>query len=205
MIPPEFKYSSKAHYSHAAFKVKTVDIVDQNIIVKSDGSFKVSFPNILEKYKLPYVESDALVNRWRTDWMQFWQNQLHFAVWCATTGCGVDFNHHLKAEGIGSMFMFHVYYQIRRILKEINAALPQDASWNAFDNSYDRAAYERICKEFGIDVSFDWRQKQSDNQGLGFLYNYWTNAGYHFLGRGTEYDTRSYSFTQIYFKRYNAY
>ena len=147
MTPPEFKYSSKAHYSHAAFKVKTVDIINQNIIVNSDGSFKVSFPNILEKYKLPYVESDALVNRWRTDWMQFWQKQLHFAVWCATTSCGVDFNHHLKAESIGSMFMFRVNYQIRRILKEINAALPQDASWNAFENSYDLAAYERICKD----------------------------------------------------------
>ena len=157
MILLEFKYSD-THYSHAAFKVKTVDIVNQNIIVNSDCSFKVSFPNIREKYELPYVESDALANRWRTDWMQFWQNQLNFAVWCAATGCGVDFNHHLKAEGmVGSMFMFHVYYQIRRILKEINMALPQDASWNAFDNNYDRAAYERICKEIGIDVSFDWR------------------------------------------------
>ena len=38
--------------------------------------------------------------------------------------------------GVGSMFIFHVYYQIRRILKEINAALPQDPSRNAFDNSY---------------------------------------------------------------------
>ena len=54
MIPPEFKYNSKAHYSHAAFKVKTVDIINQNIIVNSDGSFKVSFPNILEKCKYKY-------------------------------------------------------------------------------------------------------------------------------------------------------
>ena len=97
---------------------------------------------------------------------------------------------------VGSMFIFHVYYQIRRILKEINAALPQDASWNAFEKSYDREANERICKEFGIDVSFDWRQKQNDNQGLGMLYNNWTNSGYHPLGRGSEYDTRCYSFTQ---------
>ena len=49
MIPPKFKYNSKAHYSHAAFKVKTVDIVNQNIIVKSDGSFKASFPKYTRK------------------------------------------------------------------------------------------------------------------------------------------------------------
>ena len=129
--------------------------------------------------------------------MQFWQNQLNFAIWCATTGCGVDFNHHLKDSGmIGSLFRFHVYYQTRRILKEISAALPQDASWNAFSNGYDRSAYERICKEFNVDINADWRQKQSENQGLGTIYNYWSNAGYHPLGKGVQYDNKSYSFTQ---------
>ena len=77
----------------------------------------------------------------------------------------------------------------------MSAALPQDACWNAFRNSYDRAAYERICQEFGH-VSFDWRQTQSDNQGLGRIYNYRTNSGYHPFDVGAEYDNKSYSFTQ---------
>ena len=68
---------------------------------------------------------------------------------------------------IGSLFWFHVYYQTRRILKEISAALPQDASWNAFSDIYDRSTYERICKEFDVDVNADWRQKQSKTKGLG--------------------------------------
>ena len=97
---------------------------------------------------------------------------------------------------IGSLFRFHVYYQTRRILKEISAALPQDASWNASSNGYDRSAYERICKEFNVDVNADWRQKQSESQGIGTIYNYWTNAGYHPLGKGVQYDNKSYSFTQ---------
>ena len=97
---------------------------------------------------------------------------------------------------IGSLFRFHVYYQTRRILKEISAALLQDASWNAFSNSYDQRAYERICKEFNVDVNADWRQKQSENQGLGTIYNYWTNDGFHPLGKGVQYDNKSYSFTQ---------
>ena len=109
-------------------------------------------------------------------------NQLNFAVWCATTGCGVDFNNHLKATGmIGSLFRFHVYYQTRRILFEMAVALPQDTSWNVFDNNYNRSAYERICKEFYVCINADWRQNQSDNQGLGRIYNYWTGAGYHLI------------------------
>ena len=75
-------------------------------------------------------------------------------------------------------------------------ALPQDPSWNAFDNKYNRSAYERICKEFNVDINADWRQKQSDYQGLGLIYNYWTGAGYHPLDKGTEYDSKDYSFTQ---------
>ena len=80
----------------------------------------MSLSDIFEKYKLPNVESDAIVKRWKTDWLSFWQNQLNFAIWCATTDCGVDYNHHLKADAmVGSLFIFHVYYQTRRILFEM--------------------------------------------------------------------------------------
>ena len=198
MIQIEFKYNDNAHYQpRSVFKVKTVDIINQNIMVTSDGkSFKVSFLNVPEKYVLPYVKSDALVPRWRTDPMLYWQNQLNFAVYCAITGCGADFNNHLKDTGlIGSLLKFHIYYQIRRILKQMNIALPQDTSWNAFDNSYDRSAYERICNEFNVDVNADWRQSQSDNQGLGRIYNYWTGGGYQPFDLGVEYDKKRFSFT----------
>ena len=72
----------------------------------------------------------------------------------------------------------------------MSIALPQDTSWNAFDNSYDLSAYERICNEFNVDVNADWRQKQSDNQGLGRIHNYWTGGGYHQFDLGVEYDKK---------------
>ena len=129
--------------------------------------------------------------------MRFWQNQLNFAVWCATTGCGAGFNNHLNDKSmVGSLFRFHVYYQTRRILFEMSVALPQDTNWNAFDNSYNRSAYERISKEFNVDINSDWRQKQSENQGLGRIYNYYTHKGYFPFDHGVEYDNKSFSFTQ---------
>jgi len=156
--------------------------------------FHVKLPNIFENYKLPKVKSNTIVKRWYTDWMLFWQNQLHFAIWCATTGCGVDHNNHLKADAMtGSLFKFHVYYQIRRILFEMKAALPQNSSWNAYNNTYDRTAYEKICTEFNVDPNTDWRQKISHNNGLGTIFQYWTNDGYHKLD--TTYDEKSMSFT----------
>ena len=93
-----------------------------------------------------------------------------------------------------SLFLFHVYYQTRRILFEMKVALPTDDSWNAFDNSYDKKAYERICDEFGVSVHTNWRQEKHLNQGLGTMYNYWTMDGYHPLswvgGGGAEYDKK---------------
>ena len=93
-----------------------------------------------------------------------------------------------------SLYTFHVYYQIRRILDEIQAPLPQDQPWSAFDNPYDRRAYERICNEFGVSPGTDWRRR-GVNHGLGKVYSYWTHAGYHPVGGG-EYDPKSMSFTK---------
>ena len=86
--------------------------------------------------------------------MQFSQNQINFAAWCATTGCGVSVQDHLAAPDplMQSLYYFHVYYQMRRILDEMQTPLPQDA----FDNPYDWRVYEQICNEFGISPHTNW-------------------------------------------------
>ena len=58
MIPKEFAYNYQAEYPPGSvFKVKTINIIDQNIVVTADGkSFQVSFPDLTEKYVLPFVK-----------------------------------------------------------------------------------------------------------------------------------------------------
>ena len=157
----EFKYNPDAHYPAVGprFEKKDVDIINQTIVISSDGkSFKVVFQDIFSKYKLPNLTSKDMVDDWNTNFMSYWQHQLNFAIWCATTSCGINYNTHLKAEGLlGSLFLFHFYYQTRRILQEISAALPQSKNWSGYNNSYDRAAYEKICNEFNINPNTDWR------------------------------------------------
>ena len=62
------------------------------------------------------------------DW---WQCQLNFAVWMATAGCGVSYEDHLqhKENLISTLFKFHVYYTISRILSELKVAKPTDQSY----------------------------------------------------------------------------
>ena len=77
--------------------------------------------------KITICRIRALVQRWRSNLMLFLQNQSNFALWCATTGCGVDFNNYLQETGlIGAVFRFHVYYQTRRLLKEMSIVFSKD-------------------------------------------------------------------------------
>ena len=149
-----------------------------NIQVGSGAArFETTFPDILSpaRYKLPRVKSDTIVDKWHTSPKSFWQNKVNFAAWCATAGCGVSVKDHLASSEpmIQSMYYFHVYYQMRRILEEMQVPLPQDPSFDAFDSPYNQMAYERICTEFNVSPHTVWRQKVSENSGLGTPYHWW--------------------------------
>ena len=89
-------------------------------------------------------------------------------VWCATTGSGISMQilFELKfSPQLRSFYLFHVYFTIRRILFEMGgiqsvSALPGDPTFRHINNKYDIASYNRICKEFGIDPSSDFRYWQ---------------------------------------------
>ena len=196
-----FRSNSEAKYQPGFQKTAARDVgnlAEGRVQVQSDDPqkfFEVKYPDIFEHYLMPSVSSDKWVQTWRSTPMQFWQNQLNFAVWCATTGCGVSVEDHLSAADgfLRSFYRFHVYYQIRRILVEIKAPLPQYKAWDAKNNFYDRREYERICNKFDVSPHSAWNVS-GHNQGLGRVYVYWTHTGYH--QTKLDYDSRSMSFTK---------
>ena len=123
--------------------------------------------------------------------MRYWPQQLNFAVWCATTGCGVSLrllleekmgptidvtDHELKLPPqIRAVLWFHVYFTIRRILFQMGGiqssiALPGDPPFNEKDNRYDIPSYKRICKEFNVPTDADFRCHKGKNHGWGSVY-----------------------------------
>jgi len=50
------------------------------------------------------------------------------------------------------------------------SAFPGDSTFNSLDNPHDKAAYNRLCPEFGIAPSSDFRFTGKDNHGLGVIY-----------------------------------
>ena len=55
--------------------------------------------------------------------------------------------------------------------------MPDDPAFNEINNPYDVASYKRICAEFGIDPSTDFRYTRGKNGGLGTVYIWFTGGG----------------------------
>ena len=176
-----FKFNEDAKYRVGGVYEPThqFSLVHQTITIKPKRSFDVRLPNIWIKYKLPLVKEAEIYNSWIANQMQFWQNQLNFAIWCATTGCGVSKLDHLRNKDpmIRSVFRFHTYYQIRRILSEMECPLPTHRSWNPLNNGIDINAFEQLCAEFKIS-SADFRQKLDPSNGMGAIRYYTVHTTY---------------------------
>ena len=72
-------------------------------------------------------------------------------VFCASSACGVSVEHfNAKEPIIRSIYCFHVYYQIRRILKILEIPLPYENSFNQYNNLYNHEKFICICSEYGV-------------------------------------------------------
>ena len=122
-------------------------------------------------------KSASECHRWlRTPQLKYWPQQLNFAVWCATSGCGIPSkcrrSHQRGAarlpKMIQSLFKFHIYFTIRRILYELECPLPGDSIFKQKNNKYNKIALERLINEFGFNNP-DFRWRGGKNKGLGTI------------------------------------
>ena len=51
---------------------------------------------------------------------------------------------------IRSVYHFHVYYHVRRILKNLQTPLPHETGFNAADNPYTASEFFTICEDYGV-------------------------------------------------------
>ena len=143
------------------------DLYIQNITVaENDGhsdSFQVKFPNVFTNYPLGAVRvEDQRFKDWDHYKFTIWQSQLNFAVFCASSACGVSVEHlNTKEPMIRSIYHFHVYYPIRRILKILEIPLPYENSFNQYNNPYNHEKFIGICSEYGVSNNLTkWRNQK---------------------------------------------
>ena len=95
---------------------------------------------------------DKLWTNWNKAPLKLWQTQLNFAVWCPLSACGVSSAHlnYSKHPMIRSVYRFHVYYHVRRILKRLQTPLPDETGFNAADNPYTESEFFKIVRIIGF-------------------------------------------------------
>ena len=152
-----YKYNSDTSYKPNGGRYLQImsakDLYIQNITVaEHDGhsdSFRVKFPNVFMNYPLGAVRvEDQRFKDWDHFKFTLWQSQLNFVVFCTSSACGVSVvNLNAKKPMIRSIYCFHVYYHIRRILKILEIPLPYENSFNQYNNPYNHEKFIGICSE----------------------------------------------------------
>ena len=124
---------------------------------------KLSFQTFFTNYTLGAVRvEDQKFKDWDHYKFTTWQSQLNFAIFCASSACGVSVEHlNVKEPMIRSIYRFHVYYHIRRILKILEIPLPYENSFNQYNNPYNHEKFIGICSEYGVSNDLTkWRNQK---------------------------------------------
>ena len=192
LVVPAISFDKTAHLNDM--------LINHEIYVTPTDKFQIKFRDIFVDTMLTHY-SGKEARRWLSGPnMKLWPQQLNWAVWCSTAGCGIssrilfqdkmadgvhdltDSELHLPPQ-IRSFFRFHTYFTIRRHLFELGGientfALPGDPTFDKNNNRYDLPSYKRLCNEFKIDPNTDFRFKKGSNHGLGEVFIYYSYEGY---------------------------
>ena len=166
-----YKYNSDTSYKPNGGTylqlITAKDLYIQNITVAEHGghsdSFQVKFPNVFTNYPLGAVRvEDQRFKDWDHYKFTIWQSQLNFVVFCASSACDVPVEHlNAKEPMIRSIYRFHVYYHVRRILKILEIPLPYENSFNQYNNPYNHEKFIGICSEYGVSNDLTkWRNQK---------------------------------------------
>ena len=175
---PNASYDVKRRYNSS----KITNLISLQIALSDSKAFTELFPDVFAKYVIGITSEDVkkrwgsysdsetggywqrkLTLAWNEQPMGFYQNQINFCTWIASTGCGVSFNDHLTGGTYlqRKILKFHVYYTIRRLMKEMSIPIVGDRSFDQYQNGIDMRAYERICNEFGVSTQSNWKTNGS--------------------------------------------
>ena len=98
---------------------------ENRIYATPDEFFVTKFRDIFQQTRLTH-RSSAEAKTWlRGPNIKYWPQQLNFAVFCATQGCGIS--HEIFDEGrsltpqIRAFYQFHEYFTIRRVFDSLVA------------------------------------------------------------------------------------
>ena len=152
---------------------KPVDFYDLKIVVsvnqnnESTYDFNKRFVDITPKPVS--IKSFDDVNRWYDDSMLYYCEQYKFALCCATAFCGIGKNHLNQGLPLTrALTNFHVMFQTKNILAQMEAREPGDRDFDPHNNPYNKTEYHKLLNEFSA-TTRDVPEIDQPANGLGFI------------------------------------
>ena len=141
------------------------------IYITSDKKISIKINDIFQLTP-PSIQSTTGYLSWMQEPnMKYWSQQLNFATWCATSGCGIGYDMLEPDTQVALLLRFHVLLTIRRILNSLQVPLPWDNTfvWNG--TRYNKGALLRLCNEFEIkNPDFRFKGQSTDSDKFNFHY-----------------------------------
>ena len=155
-----FRYNPKANYQPNGVRYLQIlsgkDLYKQTIVM-SAGSHGDTFQRDFQIFLLIILWGKCMLGiNWGKNWnkapLKLWQTQLNYAVFCASSACGVSSAHlnYTKHPIIRLVYRFHIYYHVRRILKKLQVPLPHETGFNVADNPYTESEFLKICEDYRV-------------------------------------------------------
>ena len=79
-------------------------------------------------------------------------NSVEFRCVVTLSACGVSSAqlNYTKHPMIRAVYHFHVYYQVRRVLRRLQTPLPHETGFNTVDNPYAESGFLKICEDYRV-------------------------------------------------------
>lgn len=164
--------------------VRTSDITNPALYVNEKQSFIINFRDVFNGYEKYYTtdHDKEVQDKWQKSPMKLYQSQINFATHIATTACGISQEHlNHKNPLLRSVFRFHTYYQIRKVLKYLRIRLVGDDKFDGLDSGYDVDRFGELLSKYGLDgfvwkndkiySTFQEKRKYYDTPGLEYFDN----------------------------------
>jgi len=145
--------------------------VEIEIYVTPSQKFTIKPRNVFTT-ELKHITSKEAYKWLRGPDMSYYPQQLAFALWGSSSGCGIGIDMLTKYRNpmIESLLKFHILFTSRRILSQMAVQLPGDQNFTNIDNKYSKSGYHKVCREFDISTNSDFRFTGDENHGLGRIY-----------------------------------
>ncbi len=161
-FPNYLIYNANAYYpvEYQNNSLSKEPFIHQQITVSPSKSFDYNTIDLFPAKGSPrtFTSYSQVTDYIKNATMDNWKNQFKFALYCATSACGVSWHNHINhtIPLVRSIFRFHVYFTVRKVLHQLQIPLPGNPDFNSEKNPYNKQAYEQLKLEFNFSPDFNY-------------------------------------------------